>query len=173
MKKSTKRMLFITGAAITAIYAYNKYVSCTATKKQLLSKEEGETFSWKNGDIFYTKRGTGSPLLLIHDADPTASSAEWNKIIHKLEKNHTVYAIDLLGCGRSDKPGIEYTNYLYVQLIQSFVKEIIGEKTTVVASNMSAAFTIMANHMDDTLFNKLILINPISLKQLTIIPDRL
>ena len=173
MKKSTKRMLFITGAAITAIYVYNKFVSCTATKKQLLSRENGENFSWKHGNIFYTKKGTGSPLLLIHDADPTSSSAEWGKIIHKLEKKHTVYAIDLLGCGRSDKPGIEYTNYLYVQLLQSFIKEVIGEKTSVVATNMSASFVIMANHMDDSLFNKMILINPVSLKQLTILPDQL
>lgn len=173
MKKSTKRMLFIAGAAVTAIYAYNKFVSCTATKKQLLSKENGKIFSWKNGKIFYTKQGTGSPLLLIHDADSTASSTEWTKVIHKFKKQHTVYAVDLLGCGRSDKPGIEYTNYLYVQLIQAFVKEVIGAKTSVVASNMSTSFVIMANHLDNTLFEKIILINPVSLKKLTIIPDNI
>ena len=109
---------------------------------------------------------------MIHDADPTSSAAEWSKIAHKLEKKHTVYIIDLLGCGRSDKPGIDYTNYLYVQLIQSFIKEVIGEKTTVIASNMSTSFVIMANHIDSSLFEKLILINPVSLKQLTLIPDQ-
>lgn len=173
MKKSTKRMLFAAGITITAIYAYNKYVSCTATKKQLLSIEKGNFYTWKNGNIFYTKRGTGSPILLIHDADPTSSSEEWSKIIPSLEKQHTVYSIDLLGCGRSDKPGIEYTNYLYVQLIQSFIKDIICDKTTVIASNMSSSFVIMANHMDNSLFDKMILINPVSLNQLTLIPDQL
>lgn len=172
MKKSTKCMLFVTGAAIATIYAYNKFISSTATRKQLLSKEKGDFFSWNNGNIFYTKKGSGSPVLLIHDADPTASSVEWSKIAHKLEKNHTVYTIDLLGCGRSDKPGLDYTNYLYVQLINTFMKEVIGEETVVIASNLSTSFVIMANHMDSSLFKKIILINPVSLNELTLIPDR-
>ena len=165
-------MLFVTGAEIATIYAYNKFISSTATRKQLLSKEKGDFFSWNNGNIFYTKKGSGSPVLLIHDADPTASSVEWSKIAHKLEKNHTVYTIDLLGCGRSDKPGLDYTNYLYVQLINTFMKEVIGEETVVIASNLSTSFVIMANHMDSSLFKKIILINPVSLNELTLIPDR-
>lgn len=173
MKKNTKRILFAAGVSIAAIYAYNKFVESTATQKKLLLKKEGNIYSWKNGNIFYTKNGTGSPILLIHDADASASSEEWNKIIHRLEKNHTVYCIDLLGCGRSDKPALEYTNYLYVQMVQSFVKDIVGEKTTVVATNMSASFIVMANHIDDTLFDKLIFINPVPLNHLDILPDRL
>lgn len=173
MKKSTKRILFAVGFTATAIYAYNKFVETTATKKNLLSQENGNFYSWKNGNIFYTKRGTGSPLLLIHDTDASASSEEWYKVIHKLEKNHTVYSLDLLGCGRSDKPAIEYTNYLYVQMITSFIKDVIGEKTSVVATNISTSFVTMANHIDDTLFDKIIFINPTSLKQLDIIPDKL
>lgn len=173
MKKSTKRILFAVGVSTAGIYVYNKFVESTATQKNLLTTDSGEFYAWKNGNIFYTKTGTGSPLLLIHDADSSASSAEWLKVIHRLEKKHTVYCIDLLGCGRSDKPAFEYTNYLYVQLITSFVKDVIQEKTTVVATNMSASFVIMANHMDNSLFDKLILINPISLKQLDILPDQL
>ncbi|MBR4026632.1 MAG: alpha/beta fold hydrolase [Lachnospiraceae bacterium] len=173
MKKSTKRILFVTGATLTAIYAYNKFISATATKKQLLSTEEGNYFEWTHGNIFYTKYGTGSPILLIHDANPTASSEEWSKIARRLSKHHTVYAIDLLGCGRSDKPALEYTNYLYVQLITAFVKNIIGEKPIIISTNLSSSFVIMANHMDNTLFQKMIFINPSSLKQLQVLPDKL
>lgn len=172
MRKSTKHILFAVGVSSVAIYAYNKFVESTATQKNLLSKDNGQNYAWKNGNIFYTKTGTGSPLLLIHDAVSSASSAEWLKVIRRLEKKHTVYCIDLLGCGRSDKPALEYTNYLYVQLITSFVKDVIGEKTNVVATNMSASFVVMANHMDNTLFDKLIFINPVSLKQLDVIPDQ-
>ena len=43
---------------------------------------------------------------LIHDLDPTASSYEWKAVTKKLAENHTVYAIDLLGCGRSEKPNM-------------------------------------------------------------------
>lgn len=171
MKKSTKLFLLAAGTTLTGIYVYNRFIEQTATKNNLLKDTQGEYYPWKNGNIYYTKTGSGSPILLVHDTNSTASSEEWRKIIHRFEKKHTVYTLDLLGCGRSDKPALEYTNYLYVQLITAFVKDVIKEKTTVVATNMSASFVLLANHIDNTLFNKIILINPVSLKQLDIIPD--
>lgn len=171
MKKSTKQLLFISTAAVAGMYAYNKFVASASTRKNLLSTNEGSFYDWKNGNVYYTKQGTGSPVLLVHDADPSASSYEWNRILKRLEKNHTVYALDLLGCGRSDKPGFNYTNYLYVQLIMSFVKDIIGEKTAVVSTNLSASFVLMANQMDPEMFDKIILINPICMNKLDLVPD--
>ena len=171
MKKSTKRFLFISTAAVAGMHAYNKFVSSAATRKNLLSTEKGSFYDWKNGKIYYTKQGKGSPVLLIHDTNPSSSSYEWNKIIKRLEKEHTVYAIDLLGCGRSEKPGYNYTNYLYVQMITSFVKDIIQERTAVVATNLSASFVLMADQLDKDIFGKIILINPISLNKLDATPD--
>ena len=127
MKKSTKFLLLTIGTTITGIYVYNRFIEKTATKHNLLSDLSGEYYTWKHGKIYYTKSGNGSPLLLIHDINSSASSEEWKKIIHRFEKNHTVYTLDLLGCGRSDKPAIEYTNYLYVQLLKDFIKDIIQE----------------------------------------------
>ena len=173
MEKNTKRFLFFVGASVAAIYAYNKFVEETATQKKLLSTDDGHFFDWDGESIYYTKSGSGSPLLLIHDADATASSEEWSKIIHRLERKHTIYTLDLLGCGRSSKPAIEYTNYLYVKLITAFVKNIIQEKVTAISSNISSSFVIMANHLDNTLFEKLIFINPVSLNQLNVVPDEL
>lgn len=173
MKKSTKRVLFFVGASVAAIYAYNKFIEATATQKKLLSTDKGDFFDWNGESIYYTKSGSGSPVLLIHDADAAASSEEWAKLAHRLEKRHTVYTLDLLGCGRSSKPAIEYTNYLYVQLITAFVNNIIQEKVTVISTNISSSFVIMTNHLDNTLFEKMVLINPVSLDQLNVIPDKL
>lgn len=172
MKKSTKCILFTLGVTVAGIYTYNKFIEHTASQKNLLSDKDGEYYNWKYGNVFYTKSGTGSPVLLIHDTDSAASSAEWNKLYTRLIKNHTVYSIDLLGCGRSDKPALDYTNYLYVQMILSFMKDVIQEKTVVIASNISASFVIMANHIDDSLIEKIVLINPAPLSQLDIIPDK-
>ncbi len=172
MKKSTKSLLFIAGATLAGMYAYNKFVASASTSKNLLP-QDGDYYNTRHGRIFYTKQGTGSPVLLIHDLDPTASSYEWNKIIKRLGKNHTVYAIDLLGCGRSEKPGFDYTNYLYVQMITGFIKDVIGEKTSVVATNLSTSFVIMANRIDSDLFEKMIFINPVSVKKMENIPDRI
>lgn len=172
MKKSTKLFLFAVGTTLTGIYVYNRFIEKTATKNNLLRDTHGQYYSWKHGNVYYTKTGNGSPILLVHDLNSTASSEEWKKIIRRFEKEHTVYSLDLLGCGRSDKPAMEYVNYLYVQLLSDFVKDVIQEKTEVVATNMSASSVILTNHIDDTLFEKIVLINPVSLEQLEVIPDK-
>ena len=171
MKKGIKRFFIITATTITAIYAYNQYIAKKSIKNNYLSDKNSSYFEWKFGNIFYTKKGTGKPILLIHDTNPASSSAEWYQIQKKLEKTHTVYALDLPGCGRSDKPALTYTNYMYVQLITSFIKNVIGEATDVVTTNLSASFVIMANHIDSSLFQKIILVNPCSLSELSEIPD--
>lgn len=166
MKKETKQFIFFSAATVLGIYAYNKVVNYTSTKKNLLPTDNGHYYDWQNGRIFYQVTGSGKPLLLIHDTNPSSSSYEWNKIVKKLSKEHKVYTIDLIGCGRSDKPNFYYTNYLFVQLITSFVKDVIKQKTDIVASNISASYVIMANHLDKELFGKIILINPVQMKKL-------
>ena len=170
MGKKSKKFLLLTAATIAGIYAYNKFIEETSTKKNLLKEEDGTFYEWKHGDIFYKKAGTGSPILLIHDLDSSASCEEWNKIYKKLSKNNTVYMLDLIGCGRSDKPALQYTNYLYVQLISDFINDVIKEKTDIIATNLAASFVIMANNLNKDLFNKVILINPISMSKLESIP---
>ncbi len=172
MKKSTKRLFTLTAAAVAGIYAYNRFVDSNASRKNLLKIDNGHYYKWKEGNIFYTKQGKGSPLLLIHDTDSRSSGEEWSKITKKLAKTHTVYIIDLLGCGRSDKPSLQYTNYMYVQIITAFVKDVIKDTPDVAATNLSAAPVLMASTLNKALFNKIILINPVSLQQLKQVPDK-
>ena len=80
--------------------------------------------------------------------------------------------MDLLGCGLSDKPGLSYTNYMYVQLITAFIKDIIKSKTSVVASNLSSSFVIMANQLDASIIDKMIFINPVSFHSMDAMPDQ-
>lgn len=172
MKKCTRRFLFLTTTALTGMYAYNRLVANKAMEKNMLPTKNGSYYSWKQGNIFYTKSGSGKPILLIHDINSASSLVEWSKVIRKLQRNHTVYAVDLLGCGLSDKPGVSYTIYLYVQMITSFIRDIIGEPTDVVAVNFSAPAVIMANQLDENIIDKIILINPVSFKALNHAPNR-
>lgn len=152
--------------AAGSMYATNKFIDYKAKEKDMCNSKHGSFYSWKHGEIYYTVSGNGAPLLLVHNLDATSSMYEWSKILKKLEKEYTVYAIDLLGCGLSDKPTITYTNYLYVQLIADFIKDIIGEKTNVIASADASSFVIMANHVHHDLLDKIILINPSDIKDM-------
>lgn len=160
MKKCIKRALFLTACAAGTIHIVNRFIDNTANMKDILKTNDGEYYDWKNGQIYYHKRGTGSPVLLIHDLSPIASSYEWCRFAKKLEKQHTVYTIDLLGCGRSRKPYLTYTNYLYVQLITDFIKDVIQESPVVLTTNHSISFVVLAANMHRHLIKKIIAINP-------------
>ncbi len=173
MKKNIKHFFLLTALAAGAIHLANRFVNTTAQLKNILRAQTGEYFDWKNGKIYYTKRGTGSPLLLIHELNPISSSYEWCRIVKKLQKTHTVYTLDLLGCGRSDKPYLTYTNYLYVQLITDFIQTIIGEKPDVITTNNAISFAVLAQNMNPNLIRQIIAINPPAPEEFECTPDNL
>lgn len=150
----------ISTIAVGTIYAINKSISLFANAQATLTNPNGLRYEWRFGNIFYTKQGDGKPILLIHDLTCGSSDLEWKSVVSTYAKDHTVYTIDLLGCGRSDKPAITYTNYMYVQLITDFIKNIIGHRTDVVVTGASTSIVLMACYNDSTLFDKIMLINP-------------
>lgn len=63
---------------------------------------EGEYCQTADGwHIHYTVRGEGSPVVLIHGF--LDSHKTWRRNIAALSQNHTVYAIDVLGFGSSER----------------------------------------------------------------------
>ena len=175
MKKNKHKL--VTLAALTAmatavIHCINKFISASAQLKEMLDTSGRKTYSWRFGSISYTKKGQGKPLLLIHDVLPGASGHEWSNVEKQLSSEYTVYNVDLLGCGRSEKPGITYTNFLYVQMISDFIKNVIGEKTDVIASGFSGSFVVMACHNEKELFNKIMLVNPTGIAKLREMPGQ-
>lgn len=150
----------VAGATLTTAHLINKMIFAGSVSKDITGTDDTHIFSWNFGDISYIKRGCGSPVLLVHDLMPYSSSYEWKDIIDKLSENHTVYAIDLLGCGHSAKPNITYTTYLYVQLLTDFVKKVIGKRTDVIVTGDSVPMVVMSCYCDDSLYNRLIFINP-------------
>lgn len=162
MKKYLKILtaMVISSSTLIGVSLINKMMSMHAISKNLLEKEATKEFEWRFGNIKYRKEGHGNPVLLVHSLDVAASSEEWFRIRDKLAESHTVYSIDLLGCGLSEKPFMTYTNHIFAQLICDFIKVIIGKRTTVISSGNSSAFVISACDNDSTLFEKIILVSP-------------
>lgn len=172
IKRNIKLGITLSALTMTSIYCINKFISVTAASKNLLTTDNGRFYEWRYGNIFYTKSGSGSPVLLIHDLSPESSSYEWSNIIKRLQRTNTVYTLDLLGCGRSDKPNLTYTNFMYVQLVTDFIKNVIGESTDVIVTGDAASFAVMACNMNYQYFNKIIMINPTDLHELNCSPDK-
>lgn len=155
-----KNYLQNTLTGLVGLYAINTLIDIHAQNLAEHQKISGHKYEWKHGRVFYKKKGEGAPLLLIHNLGHRSASYEWDDIIHFFAKKHTVYAVDLPGCGRSDKPKFIYTAYLYIQFLKDFIKDIIKDKPSIIVSGDSAEFTIMANSLYQNLFSRIILINP-------------
>lgn len=83
---------------------------------------KGEWAPSRGCRIFYREEGTGPHLLLLHGW--TGNSFQWRRMLPELAKTHRVLALDLPGCGRSDKPPADYTIHDYLLYIREFVNRI-------------------------------------------------
>jgi pimeloyl-ACP methyl ester carboxylesterase len=105
---------------------------------------------WRDQAIHYVvageERSDRPPLLLVHGFG--ASTDHWRKNIQGLQQDFQVWAIDLLGFGRSGKPDWEYSGSLWQAQLNDFITEKIG-RPTVLAGNSLGGYTglcVAANH---------------------------
>lgn len=171
-KNKILTLLIVSSSAVAATAAINKIIKVQAVSKNILEEQAPLCYKWRLGNVYYTKAGSGKPLLLIHDLNSASGGFEWSRILPALTEEYTVYTIDLLGCGRSEKVNMTYTNYLYVQLISDFIKSVVGHRTHVIATGESASIPIMACASNPELFDQLMLINPLSLLDYSQIPGK-
>src|SRR6476619_2327320 len=59
---------------------------------------------WRDWRVRFTTMGEGPPIVLAHGIHAAASSFEMRGIFEPLSQHHRVYAVDLLGFGKSERP---------------------------------------------------------------------
>lgn len=166
MKKNVKNMITASTLLLTGLYTINRFIE--ANISPITPTKNEKTFIWKNTNINYMEKGnhTNPPLLLIHNLYPSSSKEEWYRMDDLLADNFHIYELDLPGCGKSDKPNQIYVNYMYVQLISDFIKEVINQKTNICAAAFSSSFTLMTARFHPDIIEKIIVINPTSIGEL-------
>lgn len=94
-----------------------------------------ERYALINGyRIRYIEEGSGPTLILVHGLGGSAES--WTNNIPTLAKDNHVYALDMLGFGRSDKPRIDYTIDLFVDMLKGLVDTLAVDKASIVGSSL-------------------------------------
>lgn len=174
MKKNKKFSIALLAVlAITTInICINKLIFYFSSKHEKLYLPNSNYFEWRFGQVYYTKNGQGTPILLIHDLDASQSSYEFKSLISKLEKNYTVYTLDLIGFGKSDKPKMTYTNFLFVQLITDFITSVIKQKTNLVCVGKSTTIGLTVCNYNPDIIDKLMFVNTPSIKTLNRVPNK-
>jgi pimeloyl-ACP methyl ester carboxylesterase len=107
--------------------------------------------------INYIKKGTGSPLLLLHGFMNSLHFFE--DIIDDLSQSNTVYAIDIIGFGLSDKNiSIDYTKKNMAKVAKEFMEFQGIKKFDALGHSMGGEVVLnMAYHFPECI-NRLILV---------------
>ncbi len=140
----------------------------TAAAPPLWPTLPGETkrYSWRDGEISYAVRGTGTPVLLLHGIYASACGYEMRRVFAPFAERYRVYCPDLIGFGLSDRPAMDYTPAIFMQMLRDFVQDVIGRSCIVVASSLTAAYAIQLAFDHPGLFRRLVLALPTGLEQL-------
>lgn len=103
------------------------------------------SFEFEGMQVGYYYAGQGQPLLLIHGSGPGASSlGNWGRILEPLGMNFTVYAMDLIGFGISDrKPEKPYFDFeMWVRQAKAMIDYIGVDEIGVIGHSISAAIAL-------------------------------
>lgn len=104
-----------------------------------------------------------SKLVFLHGFGGGSSAYEWSKVYPAFACDYEILAPDLIGWGRSDHPERDYNPEDYINTIIEFIEKTCTEPTPVVASSLTAAFTVRAAIARPELFKSLILTTPAGL----------
>jgi pimeloyl-ACP methyl ester carboxylesterase len=142
-----------------------RYILQTPRPLDSVLPGEAHLYKWTHGHIFYKVLGAAEapPLLLLHAPGIAASSYEMRKITDGLAQNYHIYALDLPGFGLSDRPKIEYSASTYISVCHDFLRDIVGQPATLLASGLSCNYAVAVASQTPELCQHLILLSPISL----------
>lgn len=165
------RLALLRGAAVAAgivggLAALNRRLEKAGDPARIGGEER--RYYWRGWRLAYQVAGKteAPPLLLVHGVYAGASSYEFRKNFRALAEDFRVYALDLLGCGLSERPRRSYEPEDIARQIEDFAREEIGAATHLVASSLSAALIVPAAVRSPRLFKRLVLICPTGLGSL-------
>lgn len=89
-----------------------------------------------DGRIYYEKVGSGPAVLLLHPLG--TSTWAWSKVMESLGQHFSCYAFDMLGHGRSDKPGREFTIPDFAASLEDAMGRLGVERAHVVGNSVGS-----------------------------------
>lgn len=114
---------------------------------------------WQNG----TATDEQETLVFLHGFGGGSSAYEWSKVYPAFAAEYRILAPDLIGWGMSEHPARNYMIDDYLTTIREFLQQTCTGTVRVIASSLTAAFTIRVAIAHPDLFRSLILVTPAGL----------
>jgi len=96
-------------------------------------------------DVHYIEAGSGAPLLLLHGSGPGASTiGNWRKVLEPLSARYHVFAMDLIGFGKSGrKPQPPYFDMdLWLSQCEAMLARLPGDAVGVLGHSISGSLAL-------------------------------
>ncbi len=116
-------------------------------------------FSHGKEKIPYHVEGEGSPVLMTMGLSAAGGSYDWRYIFDCLAGAFKVYAVDVLGL-ESHRHSLPHGPSYYQKLIEAFLEEVIGERTSIVSGPIEAPFAMKASFERPGLIDKMLIVSP-------------
>ncbi len=117
-------------------------------------------WTWRGYEIFATELGAGPTIVLVHGIYAGASSYEYRKLAPLLARSFRVVAFDLLGCGLSAMPDLDYSAELFVEQIVDAIGLFADGPLTLVGSSLGGAYAVRVAQRAPDRVRRLVAIAP-------------
>lgn len=143
---------------LTLRLAYDRMPKKSKSVQQLAGKD-GRFVEVKGRRLHYTQHGRGKPIVLIHGF--AGSTYTWRELIPLLAPKYTVYAVDLLGFGLSDKPADgNYSLSGQGSLIVDFIETLGLHQPAIAGHSMGGVIAALAVVQSPEKVGCLVLVDP-------------
>jgi len=119
------------------------------------------SYNYKSFGVFfqYTVAGHEGPtILLVHGFGAFLDHYRDN-ILSIADDGHRVWAITLIGFGKSEKPNIVYTELMWAELLRDFIVDVVGEPVHLVGNSIGGYLSATVASLWSSLTKSLVLIN--------------
>lgn len=106
---------------------------------------EEHTLEFRRIPVHYLRGGGGFPILMIHGSGPGASTlGNWRLVLEPLAERYDVYAMDLIGFGKSGrKPAPPFFDFpLWFEQCQEMLRRMPGEALGVIGHSISGSLAL-------------------------------
>jgi pimeloyl-ACP methyl ester carboxylesterase len=112
--------------------------------------------------VHHTHGGRGSPVLFIHGLG-SSGYMEWRFNLEEAAGRHRVFAPDLPGFGRSEKPRARYGVPYFTRFIEHYMEERGLRSASVVGASLGGRIALELALESPRLVRKLVLVNALGL----------
>lgn len=113
-------------------------------------------------DVHETQGGRGAPVLFIHGLG-SSGYMEWRFNLEPAAAHHRVYAPDLPGYGRTEKPRVDYTIDYFARFVESYMEDRGLHNASLVGASLGGRVALEVALESPQLARRLVLVNALGL----------